>query len=100
MLPDPTQTFRSYPAQGLINGQSMTLICFEFNPKSARSFNITCQCILNHSGVNAHNIHLVGKCYESTLSISNDNKLFFPPTYVGVSSKQKFRVQNTSKIPV
>ncbi len=42
MLPDPTRTFRSFPSQGMINGQAFTLICFEFNPKSARPYNITC----------------------------------------------------------
>lgn len=71
MLADPTRTFRAFPSQGLIEGGSFTLICFEFNPKAARPYNITCQCVLNHSASNAHNIHLVGRCYEPTLAISN-----------------------------
>lgn len=42
----------------------------------------------------------MGRCYEPTLAISNASKIFFPPSYLGVSSRQKLRIQNTSRIPV
>jgi hypothetical protein len=72
----------------------------EFHPKTPRFYNFTAQCIFNHSSSNIQNIHLIGHCYQPSLTLSNNNKLFYPPTYVGVSSKQKVTVKNESRIPV
>lgn len=33
LLNDPTKTFKSYPSNGLIAGQSFSIVTFEFNPK-------------------------------------------------------------------
>jgi hypothetical protein len=45
-------------------------------------------------------VNLIGHCYEPALQISNDQKLFFPPSYVGVSTKQQIFVKNDSRIPL
>ena len=45
-------------------------------------------------------INLIGHCYEPKLKLSNDQKLFFPPCYVGVSTKQLVYVKNESRIPL
>lgn len=42
----------------------------------------------------------MGQCYSPALTLGNDSKLFFPPTFVGVSSKQKVSIKNDSRIPL
>ena len=100
LLQDPTKTFRAFPPQGLIPGKSFSLVCFEFSPKQARTFNFTAQCIFNHQSSNIQNIHLSASSYLPQLRLGNQGKLFFPPTFVGVSSKQRLSVKNESRIPL
>lgn len=45
-------------------------------------------------------MNLIGHCYEPKLQLSNDQKLFFPPSFVGVSAKQQVIVKNESRIPL
>jgi len=71
---------------GLIPGKSFGLVCFEFNPKSARFYNFNSQFIFNNSSANLQQVQLQGFCYGPSVSFPQD-KLFFPPSYVGVSSK-------------
>ena len=42
---------------------------------------------------------LQGYCYGPQVTVLNQ-QIFFPPSYVGVSTKQKFGVKNESRIPV
>lgn len=56
--------------------------------------------MFNHNPANVRKINLIGHCYEPKLFLSNDQKLFFPPTFVGVSSKQNVFVKNESRIPL
>lgn len=42
---------------------------------------------------------LRGLCYAPEVSIPQ-NKLFFPPSYVGVSTKQRFPVKNNARVPL
>lgn len=100
MLPDPSKVFRIYPLIGLIQGKSFALVCFEFSPKSANYWSFTSQCVLNYTYTNVQNIHLSGKCFKPEVSLNNKGKLFFPPTYTGVSSKQKLKLRNNSRIPL
>jgi hypothetical protein len=44
-------------------------------------------------------VQLQGFCYAPAISFQQD-KLFFPPAYVGVQAKQKFKVKNDSRIAV
>ncbi len=100
LLQDSTRTFRAYPTVGMIRGKSFSLICFEFCPKQARFYNFTAQCVFNHQPTNIQNIHLVGHCYNPALTLGNNAKLFFPPTFLGVSSKQKVILKNDARIPL
>ena len=40
----------------------------------------------------------MGHCYDPKLSIGT--QLFFPPTFAGVSSKQKLTIKNDARIPL
>ena len=100
ILQDSTETFKSFPQVGLINGKSFGIVCFEFNPKAPRDYNFTAQLIFNHNPTNVNKINLIGHCYEPALKLSNDQKLFFPPIYKGVSSKQQVNLKNESRIPL
>ena len=42
---------------------------------------------------------LTGTCYAPGLELAQDT-LFFSPSYIGVSTRQKFTVKNESRIPV
>jgi len=46
-----------------------------------------------------NSVLLQGFCYNPQVSLENE-KVFFPPSYVGVSTKQKFPLKNESRIPV
>ena len=43
---------------------------------------------------------MAGYCYAPQIALGNSSKLFFPPTFVGVSSKQKLSIKNESRIPL
>jgi hypothetical protein len=58
------------------------------------------QLVFNHNPSNVQKVSLVGHCYEPSLKLGNDSKLFFPPIYKGVSTKQSVMVQNQSRIPL
>lgn len=100
MVPDPSKVFRIFPLIGLIPEKSFALVCFEFNPKSANHWSFTSQCVLNYTYTNVQNIHLSGKCFRPEITIANKGKLFFPPTYTGVSTRQKLTVKNNARIPL
>jgi hypothetical protein len=100
MMADPAKVFRVYPIMGLIQGRGFSLVCFEFNPKSANHWSFTSQCVLNYTFTNVQNIHLSGKCFRPEITLANKGKLFFPPTYTGVSSRQKLVVKNNARIPL
>ena len=98
-MKDTTGTFKSYPPIGQIAGKSFTLVCFEFNPKSPRFYNFGAQFLFNNSSANMQQVLLQGFCYSPTVTLDNE-QIFFPPSYSGVSTKQKFPVKNESRIPV
>ena len=100
ILQDSTKTFRAFPPVGMLNGKSFALVCFEFLPKQPRFYNFTAQCIFNHSASNIQSLHLVGYCYQPHLTIGNEAKLFYPPTFTGVSSKQRLSIKNDARIPL
>jgi hypothetical protein len=83
----------------LIPGKQFALVCLEFSPKEARDYSFGAQCVFNHNPSNIHSVSLIGHCYEPALRISNNSKVFFPPLYKGVSTKQQIFVKNESRIP-
>jgi len=98
-MQDSTQTFKAFPSLGLIPGQSFALVCLEFSPKAPRSYNFTSQFLFNNSTANIQSCHLTGTCYGPAVTLPQD-KIFFSPTYIGVSTLQKFGVKNDSRIPI
>ena len=46
------------------------------------------------------NVHLSGECHVPRLTLQNDGKLFFPPSYSGVSSRQRLSIKNNARVPV
>ena len=98
MLPDPSKTFRIYPPTGLIEGRSFGLICFEFSPKLQRSYSFVTQCILNHTATYDTKMQLIGYCYVPTISLEGESKIYYPPTFMGVASKEKLKIKNDSLV--
>ena len=98
MLPDPSRTFRIFPPLGLIEGKSFALICFEFSPKISQSYSFITQCLLNHSASFQTKLQLVGFCYVPTISLEGESKIYYPPTFMGVASKEKLKVKNDSLV--
>lgn len=43
---------------------------------------------------------MIGHCYAPSLTLGNNSKLFYPPTFTGVSSKQKLNIKNDARIPL
>lgn len=99
IMQDTTGTFKSFPPIGQISGKSFTLICLEFNPKSPRFYNFAAQFLFNNSSANMQQVLLQGFCYGPQVTLASQ-QLFFPPSYVGVSTRQKFPLRNESRIPV
>lgn len=69
----------------MVPEKSFGLVCFEFSPKTHKFWSFTSQIILNHNSTNIHNLHLYGLCYDPMISLENEGKLFFPPSYTGVA---------------
>lgn len=42
----------------------------------------------------------MGHCYEPALKLSNNQKMFFPPIFRGLSTTQALQVKNQSRVPV
>ena len=99
ILQDSTKTFSAFPHTGMIPGKSFSLVTFEFNPKVARHYNFSSQLIFNNNTANIQSVNLKGYCYAPQLSFQQD-KLFFPPTFVGVSARRKFFVKNDARVPM
>ena len=95
---DSKEIFRVHPSNDIIPGRSKYLVCIEFNPKSAREYQTIIMCTFNHSATNVKKILARGICDEPSLTTSSDGKLYFPPSYPGVSTKEKVRVRNNSLI--
>jgi hypothetical protein len=120
ILKDPTNTFRISPNSGnktnyswiycnigLISGQSLNLICIEFHPRECRKYTFALQLLLNHSSTNIKKLHLIGLCHAPNIKLnglqdSDDEKkeksLYYPPTYMGVSTRQKIKIINKTLI--
>lgn len=100
LLQDLSGTFQIFPTMGLIQGQSFMLITISFNPRSAKLWSFTSQAVFNHQATSVQNLHFTGECYNPEVTIGNKGKLFFPPTYPGVSSKQKLSIKNNGRVPI
>jgi len=95
-----TTVFRVAPVVGFIEAKSFVILAIEFRPTAPGNYNYTIQCILNHSSSHILRIPLSGVCCGPTLIIDNEAKIFYPPLFTGVASKQKIGILNSSHIAV
>jgi len=93
-----TKTFRVFHPCGIVEGKSFSIIIFEFCPTEAKLYNSTISCQLNQNASNQLHFYLAGFCSEPELVLQNEGKIVFPPSYIGVYSRQKFRIQNISRV--
>jgi hypothetical protein len=96
---DPNGVFDMYPKFGIIEGHRFKLIFFKFTPREPSLYSHIAHCKLNNS-VDVIKIKLIGYCCQPSLEIDNNGQVFFPPSYVGVFSKQKISFHNRSRIPL
>ena len=82
--PDPNKTFRVFPTCGIVEGKSFSIIILEFNPKAAKGFQQSLTCSLNHNLGSLMHINVFGYCSEPKISLQNEGKIYFPPSYTGV----------------
>ena len=45
-------------------------------------------------------INVFGYCSEPKISLQNEGKIYFPPSYTGVYSRQKIKIKNLARIPI
>ncbi|EAR97146.2 MSP (major sperm protein) domain protein (macronuclear) [Tetrahymena thermophila SB210] len=95
---DPSSIYNVYPQVGLIQPKQFILLVIQFAPQKAKKYEYSINIVLNHNNSNIKPLSLYGFCSEPLVDIENDGKLFFPPSFLGVYSKQKMKVENRSKI--
>ena len=98
--PDVNKVFRVFPTCGIIEGKSFCLIILEFNPKLPKTYSAKLTCSLNHYMGNLITIHVFGYCSEPKLNLQNEGKIYFPPSFTGVYSRQKIKIQNMARVPI
>ena len=91
--PEITRAFKVFPNQGLIVGKSFQLLVVEFVPKEIRAYQQTLSCHLNHQMSNQIHLQCYGYCSSPSLELQNEGKIFFPPSFTGVYSRQKVYIQ-------
>ncbi|EGR30025.1 hypothetical protein IMG5_144000 [Ichthyophthirius multifiliis] len=97
-LPDLSKSYRIFPNVGIIQAKSFIILTIEFIPSEYKAYNNTLSCYLNHNASNILNLHLHGFCSKPKLSLQNEGKIYFPPSYTGVYSRQKVKIDNLSRI--
>ncbi|KAL4441714.1 hypothetical protein ABPG74_008711 [Tetrahymena malaccensis] len=95
---DPQSIYSVYPQVGLIQPKQFVLLVIQFAPQKAKKYENQINIVLNHNNSNLKPLSLYGFCSEPLIDIENNGKLFFPPCFLGVYSKQKMKVENRSKI--
>ena len=98
--PDVNKTFRVFPSCGIVEGKSFGIIILEFNPQLAKGYNQNLTCSLNHNLGHLLHINVFGYCSEPKVFLQNDGKIYFPPSYTGVYSRQKLKIKNLARIPI
>lgn len=97
---DVQRAFRVYPKAGLIEGKSFNILTLEFTPSQYKTYNSTIIAHFNNSSGTPLHLQLTGACTEPKLHLQNEGKLFFPPTFTGVFTRQELEIENLSKLPL
>jgi hypothetical protein len=100
VLPDPAQVFRVFPPAGFVLGKTSIVLTLEFNPKVPMTYQYPIHCLLNHASSSGLSLTLIGLCCEPSLYLENHAKLYYPPLFTGVTSKQVIALVNSSQVPV
>lgn len=96
---DSNETFEVFPKFGLIDGHKFKIIFFKFSPKVPCLQTHTMHCRLNNA-IDVIRVKLTGYCCQPKLEIDNNCQIFFPPSFIGVHSKQKIGFHNRSRVPL
>ena len=96
---DGSEIFQVFPKFGLIEGHKFKIIFFKFSPKVPSLQNHTMHCRLNNA-IDVIRVKLAGYCCQPMLEIDNISQIFFPPSFIGVHSKQKIGFHNRSRVPL
>ena len=97
---DSSGIFKVYPAVGFIQPKTFTVLAVEFKPKEPRTYKFLLSFLMNHANTPLAKIILEGVCSDPGIFIDNEAKIFYPPLFTGVSSKQKVGILNSSHIAI
>ncbi|KAL4426641.1 hypothetical protein ABPG74_018719 [Tetrahymena malaccensis] len=97
-LPDPSKTYRVYPNAGMVEGKSFFIVTIEFRPTEYKAYNNVLTCSLNNNSSTTLNLYTHGYCSKPKLHLQNEGKVYFPPSFTGVYSRQKVKVENLSRV--
>ena len=100
ILPDETGTFKVYPSFGFIYPKNFALVVVEFKPEHPKNYEFSLKFALNHGNSQNLKVKLFGVCSEPKIYIENEAKIYYPPLFTGVSSKQRIGISNSSHIPI
>ena len=99
--PDPNNVFRVARKYGLIPANQFHLILIEFCPKETTTYRYPLRITLNHDVSNVKNIILNGFCVNPVIEIEGiKEEIYFPPSFIGITTKKKLTIINRSPIKV
>ena len=98
---DPSKVFRMQNKYGLIEGNQFKLILIEFCPKDTLVYRYPLRIMFNHDTSNIKTIILNGLCVDPVIEIQGvKNDIFFPPSFLGITTKKKLTIINRSPIRI
>ena len=99
-ISDPSGIFKVFPPFGFISPKTFTILAVEFKPKAPQNYKFVLKFLMNHASTALVKISLEGVCSDPSIFIDNEAKIFYPPLFTGVSSKQKIGILNSSHIAI
>ena len=97
---DMNKVFKFYPKIGLIEPKSFAIVAVQFTPSEYKTYNSTINVHLNDMPGANTKINFVGTCTAPNIEFGNKGQIFFAPTFTGVYTTKKVKVQNLSKTKV
>ena len=91
--------FDVFPKYGIVEGHKFKIIFFKFAPKEPELIERVFHCRLNNA-IDVIRIKLTGYCCRPLLEIDNNSQVFFPPSFLGVHSRQLVAFHNRSRVPL
>ncbi|CAH3043041.1 unnamed protein product, partial [Porites evermanni] len=96
---DPSGEFTCRPRTGLLTDKYQ-LIVFKLTPSEAKTFKHTVKCKLNDADKFTQEVSLVGSAEIPSVKLNNQGTVYFKPTCLGTASTRRFKLKNTSRIPL